>query len=155
MRLVVVNFVYPLVIKTISSRIVAGRGVRFETVTQVATGDKRNRPPNGIGRRSDTAAKLQMVFIGKKTVSENDHPSAPTIAIQEIEWHGTAMVQRIVFEVHHLIVFFSSSTGYRLKEVFVRCELDTRVRRAEVCKIAGQFSGGISDKGAGIERSVR
>src|SRR6185369_444636 len=121
-------------------------------MTQVATGDKRNRPPNGISRRRDATAKLQMVFIGKKTVSKNDHPSAPTITVEEIEWHGTAMVQRIVFEVHHLVVFFSSSTRYRLEEVLVRGKLDARIGRTKVCKIAGQFRGVISDKGAGIER---
>ncbi len=149
------NCLHHFIIKTVSRRIVAGGGFRFQTVTQVTARDKRNRSSDGIGCRPDAAAKLQVVLVGKKTVSEYDYASAPTIAVEEVEWHGTAMIQRIVFEVHHLVVFFSSCSGYRLEEALVRWKLDPRIRRAKVCKITGQFRGVIGDEGAGIERSMR
>src|SRR4026208_134612 len=124
-------------------------------MTQVTAGDKRYGSSDGIGCRPDAAAKLQMVFIGKKTISENNYLSAPAIAIEKVERHGTAMVKWIVFEVQHFVVFFLSGSGYRLEEAFVSRELDPRIRRAKVRKIAGQFWRVISDEGAGIERSVR
>jgi hypothetical protein len=73
-------------------------------MTQIPTGDNCHRTTKAVGSIPDAGAKLHVVFIGKETISNRDHPPAPTVAVQEIEWHGGAMVQLVVLQTYDLVL---------------------------------------------------
>src|ERR1051326_6506139 len=73
--------------------VITGGSVALQTVTEISAGDESDGPCHFVDRLPDAAAKAKMIFIRKKTISQRNHASLPTVALQEIEWHCRAVIQ--------------------------------------------------------------
>ena len=65
----------------------------FQPVTEIAAGNKRDRPSQRSDRLADAVTEAQVVFVRKETVPERDNFAVPTVPLQEIERHGRAVIE--------------------------------------------------------------
>ena len=135
---------------------VEARGrTRLESMTQVAARDKGRRASKLLYGARDADAEAYVVFVGKKTVAERDAAPAPTVAHEEVERHGGAVIQLARLETCDAEAFFLRGLFNRGEEFRVERRVHGCVRGAEVGKIAAQTRAVVSDKGALFERRVR
>src|SRR5713226_3134079 len=135
-------------------RVVAGRRVWLQPVAEIAAGDERHRAPDSIDGRADAIAKAEMIVVGKKAVAECDHATVPTIALQEIERDGRAVIE-IAANAHHVERSFGGSARNFFQELFIQLCVNCRGGRAKVRKVSVKLGAVESDKGLGLERRVR
>src|ERR1051325_204187 len=116
--------------------VVSCRRFRFKSMTQVSTGNERDRSSQSVYGSANTLAKLQVVLIAQETVAQRNHLAFPAIAIQKVKWHRAAMIQRVAIQRQYLIFLFACCFSDFRQQFFVQRKLEGGVGSAKVCKVA-------------------
>src|SRR5215510_4310181 len=102
-RLIGTQRCYYCFIKQVRVGVIPGRSLRFESMTEITTGDKRHALTDSTNSFGETGAKAQVIFVSQKTVAECYEFSPPTVFIQKIERHGRSMVETLLSNGQHFV----------------------------------------------------
>src|SRR6476660_6160453 len=79
LRIIFFQSVHDLLIEQISTRVVTGRSVWLETMTEITARYEGYRSTSLVNRFPNAITKLQMILYRKKAVAQGHDPSVPTV----------------------------------------------------------------------------
>src|SRR5258708_164650 len=136
-------------------RVIAGRCLELQAVTQIAAGDERDRPLELFDGLPDAPAEPHVICIGKKAIAKSDDPSIPTVTWQKVERNRRAVIKIKSPDSDRLQILISSDARNLIQQFVVELSMHSCGRRAKVCKVRIQLRSIVGDKRVRLEWRVR